>query len=61
MKTKANNHGLNPGKYSFSKKPVYYFHADEDFREDREWGKEKSKERAVRNSSMSQAADNAVM
>lgn len=41
MKTKANHHDPHATKYSFPKKPVYYFHADEDFREDRDWGRDK--------------------
>lgn len=44
MKTKAKNQVSTATKYAFSKKPTYYFHADEDFREDREWGKEKGRE-----------------
>lgn len=41
MKTKADKHEHHATKYSFPKKPIYYFHADEDFREDREWGRDK--------------------
>ena len=40
MKTKTDNYQFNPAKYAFPKKPMYYFHADEDFREDTEWGKD---------------------
>lgn len=43
MKIKANNQEFGTAKYASPKKPMYYFHADEDFREDREWGKEKGR------------------
>ncbi|WP_169472390.1 hypothetical protein [Pedobacter hiemivivus] len=43
MKTKPNEGKRhNFPKTSVSGNPSYYFHADEDFKEDWEWGKEKT-------------------
>ena len=47
MKNKANNQDFSTARYASPKKPMYYFHADEDFREDREWGKEKGREMPI--------------
>jgi len=41
MKTKTKETKFN-FQSSLHGKRDYYFHADEDFREDREWGKKKS-------------------
>lgn len=55
MKIKTNNQEFSTVKYAFPKKPTHYFHADEDFREDREWGKDKSRELPVTKISASNA------
>ena len=47
MKIKANDQEFSTARYASPKKPMYYFHADEDFREDREWGKEKGREMPI--------------
>jgi hypothetical protein len=43
MKTKVKE-GKKNRKNSFWGKPTHYFHTDEDFREDNDWGKSKSPE-----------------
>jgi len=60
MKIKTDTRGFNPVKYSFPKKPVYYFHADEDFREDREWGKNKHTGLSKEKNSTGRAANSAA-
>ncbi len=42
MKTTAStDKGIKLNKLGLKGNPGYYFHADEDFREDRDWGKSK--------------------
>lgn len=60
MKTRADHHEPHATKYSFPKKPVYYFHADEDFREDREWGRDKDIDLMKGKFAINRIANNAV-
>jgi hypothetical protein len=55
MKTENHNGVFNHVKYAFPKKPTYYFHADDDFREDKEWGKEKTNKVNTTNASLASA------
>ena len=57
METTTNNTAQKSKKYAFPKKPSHYFHADEDFREDWDWGKEKSNQYPTRSTAISQAAN----
>jgi hypothetical protein len=61
METTTKKPAQNKIKYAFSKKPVYYFHADEDFREDWDWGKEKTQERASISTTLRQVANRAIV
>lgn len=61
MKTRADHHQPQATKYSFPKKPVYYFHADEDFREDREWGRDKDTDLMKGKFAINRIANNAVV
>ena len=57
METTTKTQAQNKIKYAFPKKPMCYFHADEDFREDWDWGKEKIKEGTIRSNTIRQTAD----
>ena len=61
MKTKFDHREAHAAKYAFPKKPMYYFHADEDFREDREWGRDKGEELSKGKPGMSRMANNVMV
>lgn len=61
MKTKADNYDSHATKHTFPKKPTYYFHADEDFREDREWGRDKSADLSQVKPAMSRMTNNVTV